>query len=346
MQVQEAILHHIRKARGTTGATSTTLHDRKTRLTVDDRLGRTVEDVLKIYKKSTSYGTFDSDQTVYRFPVLLEQYVTQGTDSFINFSFEASKLIAAQMSNEPFSTSGYALFLRYTNQAQDWMLVAMLKLKPGTGVNEETLELSDTLSLDLDHLHEAARVDLGKWRAGTQPYLSFTKNRQGSSDVSRYFRNALGCTEYTDSKHHTAQMRAAFDAFCEAQQWTPEKKREARQRVFDYCETKDKAGEPVNLTSLSAHINDQAPDEFVTYVRDNEYEIAETFQPHRATYSRFKRISKTFGSVKVSFDVQDIFDGRVDYDHDSGCLVINDLPEELIAEIKKFKAQTNDTPAN
>lgn len=346
MQIQEAILHRIIKQRNTTGAGSATTQKRTARLPVDDRLTRTVEEILKIYNKATSgYGTFDDNETVYRFPVLLRGYVAEGED-FIGFTSEATDLIAAKMGDEAFSTGGYALFLRYTNQGQDWMLVAMLKLKPGTGVNEQTLELSDTLSFDIDHLHEAARVHLDKWNAGTQPYLSFIKKRQGGADVSRYFRGALGCTEYTDSKHHTEKMREAFDAYVVANAWTSEQKRAARQKIFDYCEAKDKAGEPVNLTALSALIDDQNPGAFSDYVRDNEYEVGETFSPHNGTYKRLKRISRTFGSVKVGFDVDDLENGGVDFDPDNDYLIIKNLPQDLIDEIKKHKASDDDPAAD
>jgi len=343
MERREAILHRIRKDRNATGAGAATTQKRTARLPADERLIRTVEDSLKIYGKSTSgYGTFDTNETVYRFPGLPKGYAAGGAD-FIAFTSEATDLIAAKMGDEAFSTGGYALFLRYSNQGQDWMLVAMLKLKPGTGVNEQTLDLSDTLTFDIDHLHEAARVDLGKWQAETQPYLSFIKKRQNGAEVSRYFREALGCTEYTDSKHHTAQMRDAFEAYSVHNAWTQEQKRAARQRIYDYCDAKEKAGESVNLIALSALIDDQNPDAFTDYVRDNAYELSETFKPHKATYIRFKRISRTFGSVKVSFDVQDLLSGGVDFDEDNTCLIINNLPEELIEEIKKHKA-TDDEP--
>jgi nucleoid-associated protein len=345
MEIQEAILHRIRKEKNTTGAGSATTQKRATHLTVDSRLERTVNDILKIYGKSTNgYGTFDSNETVHRFPVLLRDNLT-GQSNFIAFTCDTTDLIAAKMGDEAFSTGGYSLFLRYTNQGQDWMLVAMLKLKPGTGVNEQTLELSDTLSFDIDHLHEAARVDLGKWQADTQPYLSFVKKRQGGTDVSRYFREALGCTEYTDSKHHTKQMRDAFEAYSVKNEWTQDQKRTARQKIFEYCEAKERAGESVNLVALSALINDQNPGSFSEYVRENNYEVSDTFKPDRSTYTRFKRISRAFGSVKVSFDVQDLMNGGVDFDEDNDCLIINNLPQELINEIKTHKATDNEAVA-
>ncbi len=346
MNISEAILHRIEKDRNASGAGSAQSVMRSERLPIDEKLGRAATEILRIYTKSTSgYGTFDTNETVYRFPVFLREYVLYSHD-FISFTQEATRLIAAKMESEGFATGGYALFLRYTSQERDWMLVAMLKLKPGTGVNEQTLELSDTLSFDIDHLHEAARVDLGKWQADIQPYLSFIKKRQGGQDVSRYFREALGCTEYTDSKHNTEKMREAFEAYSDRHNWTQEQKRDGRRRVYDYCEAKDKAGEPANLTALSALINDQDPDAFSAFVREEEFEIGETFKPHKATYTRFKRIQRQFGSVKVSFDVQDLLDGRVEYDEENDCLLIKGLPAELIDEIKQHEEAPNEPATN
>lgn len=345
MNILEAILHRIEKDKNTSGAGSAQSVVRHECLPIDEKLERAAIDILRIYSKSTSgYGTFNANEAVYRFPVRLRDHIVTNAN-FIAFTHEATSFIAAKMEGEGFATGGYVLFLRYTNQDRDWLLVAMLKLKPGTGVIEHTIELSDTLSFDIDHLHEAARVDLAKWQANTQPYLSFIKKRHGGQDVSRYFREALGCTEYTDSKHNTEKMRDAFETYTERQSWTQEQKRDGRRRVYDYCEAKDKAGEPVNLTALSAMINDQDPESFSVFVRQEGFEVGETFKPHKATYTRFKRIQRQFGSVKVSFDVQDLLDGRVDYDDAHSCLVITGLPAELIDEIKKHKEDQNEPAA-
>ena len=240
---------------------------------------------------------------------------------------------------------GYALFLRYSNQGRDWLLMAMLKLKVGTGVDEETMGLNSTLSFDIDHLHEAARVDLEKWQNDTPPYLSFIKKRQGNQDVSHYFREAIGCTEYTDARHNTEQMRQAFSDFVQENNWTPEKKQKGQQAIFEHCEAKRKENEDVNLKTLSALVDNQNPDDFLDFIREKDYEIDETFQPHKRTYGRFKRIYRKFGSVSLGFDVQDLMDGKVDYNEDDKCLTITNLPDELINEIKKYKQEDNNDNA-
>lgn len=50
--------------------------------------------------------------------------------------------------------------------------------------------------------------------------------------------------------------------------------------------------------------------------------------------------------MKVSFDVQDVIDNRVDYDDANGCLVITGLPADLIDEIKKHKENQDEHAAD
>ena len=340
MQIQEAILHQITKDVQTQGADSTTVNLRAQSLPIDERLIKTATEIVKAYGKLLSgYGTFDADEEVHQFPSLLRRNIANEL-SFVEFTSTTTRMIANEMSKVFFANGGYSLFLRYTSQGQDWCLIVMLKLKDGTGLNKTTLELLDAMTFDVDHLREAARIDLSKWQTDTQPYLSFIKKGK-SDDVTQYFREALGCTEYTESKHNTKQMKDAVEAFCSEQDWDTAEKRDARQRVYDYCDAKTKSGDPVNLKALSALIDDQQPEAFIDFVRDKNYEISETFKPHRETYIRFKRISRQFGSVRVSFDVQDLLDGRVEYDEETNHLVITNLPDELVTEIQQHKATAN-----
>lgn len=337
MQISEAIIHHIEKKRHDIAPPVAT---RSSRLPIDARLTAMVNDILQIYGRTVSgYGTFNTDRTVHTFPNLLHAYTSQSED-FILFTQNASRLIRSKMARLPLATGGYPLFLRFTNQGQDWVLIAMLKLKAGTGINQSTLDLSDTLSFDVSHLHEAVRVNIQKWQSDDQPYLSFVKKKRSSNqEVSHYFLDALGCTDYTDSKANTATVLSALTDYCDDNKLTPEQRVEARRRTYEYCEEKNKAGEPVNLSSLSSRINDQDPDLFSNYVRDGDYEIGETFEPNRDVYSRLKRIKGRVGNTNVSFDVVDIQSGNIDLDR-SNNLIIRNVPATLAAEIRQHQIQT------
>lgn len=334
MEINEAVIQGLSKVSGSTVVTE---KFRDTPSPLDERMKRLGEELLQVYSKLTNnYGCFDSDHETYRFPHHLGEYQAGNVD-IVDLSKMTCRAIAARMAGSNSATGGYACFLQFKSQGRDWLLIVMLKLKTGTGIDPESLELNESLAFDINHLHEAARIDLAKWEADEQPYLSFIKRSGRQDEVTRYFRLALGCTEYTDSRSNTDQALKAVDAYCAEKQWTPEQRREARQAVYEYFDEKSRAKEPVNMVALSGRINDQDPESFIEFVREQDIPVSETFEPHRRTYSRFKRISEKFGNVSVSFDVQDVLDGKVDYDEATEQLVIVGPPARLITKIDQAK---------
>ncbi len=295
------------------------------------------QEVLKVYgRRSDTNGTFDVDETTYPFASLLRNYHHQ-QQSLVDFSVATCNLIAAQMRQSYLATGGYAFFIRYANQGHDWLLVLMLKLKPGTSINEETLELLPNLSFDISHLHEAARINLDKWSSGDQPYLSFIKKRAGKDDVSKYFRLALGCTEYTDSRFNTQQVVDALNRYCEENGIEGDDRLEARKHLHDYFEEKHNSDDKsVNLVALSARIDDSDPDAFRNFVKDHEIPVSDVFTPSKTIYGKLRRIKRKFGNVSVSFSAEDVEHDLIDYDVD-GTLYIRNIPETLMQDIRRAR---------
>ncbi|RYY01592.1 MAG: hypothetical protein EOO53_17465 [Gammaproteobacteria bacterium] len=340
MVITEAIVHSIEKEAGTTRVIQ---YPKETLSPIDDHMNRLGNELLSIYSKNTNnYGSFGIDPLLHQFPNQLARYYSLETN-LIEFSKIASSLIANKMEGSPPSTGGYVLFIRYENQGKEWLLIVMLKLKTGTGIDKKTLELNESVSFDIQHLHEAARIDLQKWQSSEQPYLSFVKKSGRQDDVTKYFRTALSCTDYIDSKFHTEQLLKAVDAYCLSSGWSADQKQTARRRMFEYCDEKFKSGEPVNLKAVSAIINDQLPEDFNSFVRNNHYPINETFDPHKKTFSRLKRIHSKFSGIAVSFEAADVINETVDFDKASRTLYIKNIPETLILEIERAKG--NDAAA-
>ncbi|WP_428820058.1 nucleoid-associated protein [Microbulbifer sp. MCCC 1A16149] len=340
MNITQSIIHGVIKEKDTQGSESVEIKSRDRLLPIDNRLTKLGEDILNLYGKlSNGYGILGSNLDAHRFPLYLSQY-TQNNQDFAQFSSRTINIVAESMSRQRFATTSYPIFFRYTNQGREWILIAVLKLKEGVGIDERTLDLNDSLSFDITNLREAARIDIQKWQTNQQPYLSFIKRGSGSdAESSRYFRDALSCLEYTDAKFNTENVLQALDDFCENSQCSAEEKQRVRARVHDYCIEKKSANEPVNLTSLSAFIDDQDPEKFVLFVRENEYEVSETFSPHPESYKKLKRLSKKFGSISLGFDVGDLIDERVDYSEEYRAILIRNPPGDLIREIQKAKGE-------
>lgn len=332
MDIKEVIIQGLLKESSEGSEISEKFRD--TPHKIDGRVQMLADEVLKVYGKlQNNYGMFDSDTNTHPFPARLEEYYSDQLD-LVDFSKAACRLIKSHMKST--ASSNYVCFLRYRNRGADWVLIVLLKLKAGTGIDQETLELNESLAFDISHLHEAARVDLAKWQSNEQPYLSFIKNSK-KKDVTQYFRLALGCTDYTDSKSHTDQAMKAIVAYYTDRKLEPKNIQKIRRAAYEYFNEKRQSGEPANLHALSALINDQEPESFVRFVKEREYQVGETFEPHASTYNRFKRVSGKFGSVSVAFDIQDVIDGHVDYDESLEKLIISNPSSRIIQDIKQAK---------
>lgn len=347
VQIIEATIHHLEKAAQTRGAGSVTVNPRSTLLPLDAVLQRLCESLVLMYTKAAnSNGTLGVDPLVHRFPVHLREYV-DGQTPFMTFTHEAVKQIARQMEDSFLSSGGYALFLRYSTESHDLMLVAMLKLKPGAGIDAGTLSLTETLNIDLTHLNEAARINLARWRDNQQPYLTFIKGASRQAEVSEYFRHALACTSFTDSRHHTeAVLRAANDFFDGRSGLSVEERREEkaamRSRLFDCLESNR---EEVPLATIAAAVNPAEPDAFLEHIRNRpegeSYNLDERFKPNRTTYVALKRLHGKIGTVSLSFDVADVRAERVRYDERTDSIILQSPPDQLKRSILDHASTTD-----
>lgn len=333
--ITEATIHQIVKKEKTQGEQSVTVKPRKTVLPDDEVLQQLCADLVNMYGQvANSNGTLGVDPNAHKWPLELRDYV-EGALDFMPFTDASVGRIATEMRTAFLSNGGYVLFLRYQVDAQDFLLVAMLKLKEGAGIDAETLDLKATLNIDLAHLNEAARVNLTRWRANEQPHLTFIKGRAKSAPVSDYFRDALACTNFTDSKYHTEKVIQAAKDFIEVQGWaTPAEKKQAHQEMrarLVACFEQSKIDVP--LTTVAAAVHPDAPDDFLTFVREKDgpdsYNLNDRFAPHRKSYIGLKRVTGKMGSISVAFDVADVLAERVRYNPDIDSLVLASPSDEL-----------------
>lgn len=338
MILKEAIFHKIEIIKEKGKANTLNYEPSPVCLPVDELLAKTALDINRVYKtKLSNFGTFSQDRELYRFPELLVEYHSEKL-MFINFTQRVGRIIANKMIHENFATSGYVVFLRYTIDDVDFLLVLMLKLKAGVGFDDKTYTLKESFVFDTSHLHEAACIDLGKWCTDQSPYLSFIKKRNSNQDVTLYFRESLGCTDYIDAKKSTQLLLDALHEYSKACNWSADDKIQASRKVFDYCEEKRRDKEPLNLIALSAILNDQEPDSFTNFIKEKEYTLSDVFEADVKTYKRLQRVESKIGSIKLSFDVDDVLNSKIDYDKQDNLLIIRDIPEELANKLLEIKA--------
>jgi nucleoid-associated protein len=335
VQIIDATIHHLDKEVQTRGAKSVTVNPRSTQLPVDAVLQHLCESLIQMYTKAAnSNGTLGVDPLAHSFPVHLRKYV-DGRTPFMAFTSKTIELIAHQMQDSFLASGGYALFLRYRTDMHDLVLIAMLKLKSGAGIDAGTLSLTETLNIDLAHLNEAARINITRWQEDQQPYLTFIKGATRQAEVSEYFRQALACTSFTDSRHHTEAVLCAADDYVDGRTdlSIPERRDEKfamRRRLFDCL---DSNREEVPLATIAAAVNPSEPDAFLEHVRNrpegDSYNLDERFKPNRATYLALKRLHGKIGTVSLSFNVADVQAERVRYDAVTDSVILRAPTEQL-----------------
>lgn len=339
MEIKAAIIHHLKKLQHKSGEDSVSVHWRNDLLPANDTLTAVCAQTLHLFsKKGNSTGTFGEDEDLHRFPVRVKEHLSGAVD-FLEFSKIAVNIIKGEMEGAPLATGGHAFIVSYEVGGEEFLLVTMLKLREGAGIDDDNLDLTPTLVIDTDKLHEAAKVNLSRWDAGTVPYLTFIKGR-GADEVTAYFRKALACDDYTSGRHHTKQVIDAAETYVlQIESLSAEEKqerwKEVRGKLHD-CFSKSK--EEVVLTAIAVAVDGIEPERFIEFVTTGEnahkFQFSHGFKPDQSVYKKLRRVQGKMGTIAVSFDIEDVAEKRVTYDENQDALLIHNPSESLKAEVK------------
>jgi len=212
MSIKNCILHRLEKHRNE----KSTLKTRKTVLEVTQPVESLLYEIRRVYSEKTgkAYGLFQSDSIAYPFSSLLGRYLDD-ENTFVDFTKDAMSLFKSKIDPANLATGGYVLYIHYNANEKDYLMIVMLNDKSGVSINDHTLDVLSSTHLDLDHLHLAARLDIKLWQSGqSEKYISFVKGRKSGESISNYFREFLGCTDYTDSKEQTQVLLKVIDNYC------------------------------------------------------------------------------------------------------------------------------------
>ncbi len=330
MLIKEAIVHRIDKASGQVGKLTLA----PACLPIDQILLDAVDRARKTYGTTANraFGTFEKNTALYPFSGFLSTYYAGQLD-LLNFSSTSMVRLLDEMNKQPFSTGGYSLFVSYEDQGKSYFMVVLLKIRNGVGVDEKTLKLNASFSLDVDHLHEAARINVGNWRKSDGNYISFVKKGRADADFTDYFRNFLGCAEFVESKEQTSLLIETIRNYCKAEQLSADDTQKLKAKAFEYFSEQSRDGKGVSLQALSMRFDDQKPKAFLEYIEQNRIEIGDGFEPHKSTFKNLMRIGGKDADININFDIS-LLGNRVRYDKIKKELRITDLPPGLIAAIE------------
>lgn len=353
-QIQYAITHGIKKATNTSVAT--VKHKPQCFHNDDPILIAFTEELLMTYTTEVNtWGAIEEpEQNIFHQKLINWQSPRNETErlDFLDFTKSTVDEIKSKIVDSYKATGGYVLLINYLKDNNNFLLIVMLKLETTYGIDEEDMSFYETQSFTMKHFHEAVRLNLTTWLTRNQPEhldeeglpercLSFVKRRGEEQDITRYFRNALGCKNFAESTANTVNLIQAVNDFMVHKNMEPAVQLTKTAELHGYLANKLEEKQPVSLRAVTALLSPTSEEteenELLKFIKDGDYKIDETFKPNARKVRELDRVSGKIGKTSINFPVEEL--GKsVLYNSTSREITLRYIPDELDQKIKKANA--------
>ena len=296
--------------------------------------------IAKIYKSyfdnsKPFYGIFADEQP--KFKINLETYRTD--KDFLLFTKNSTDYYKYVLTNSAPATGGFLIFAHFENTEKkfDYMLVMTTTNKDGYMVSEADLTIKDIKNLDLSKIDVACMINLTKWENITKgldteslTYLSFAK---GNKDISFYFMSFIDCSNKTTKAESTNRLILAVDGYCGENGFTREQKIKKRNEIFTYCNACIDNKKEIQLSSISAIMNPDNPDDFEIFAANERFSVSTIINGDRTKLKPMKYVIYQDDEMRVEFDAGLIQEGKVVFDSKKKQLTFKNIPNKLADQI-------------
>lgn len=283
-----------------------------------------VEKLIKNYSsKNPTQGTFKEDKMNYPFQSNADEYVKN--DDFLKFTQDSMTILESKI-NISTTTGGYVVFVHYEEKKVDFLITAMLDKSAQFTVDDENLDIAKLMTLDVEKLARANRLNFNRWKANDVLYLSFIK---GTRDVSKYFIDFIGSTDITSAKENFAKLNEATNRYFVQNNLSVLEKDKIKDNISNYVVDCFQKGNDVELVSISSIINAQIPNSFLDFISDNELEVSGKIAINKKTdFDTLFRNRVSEKGYTLVFDKSLVKTKKIE--HIGNQIIINDVPAEYI----------------
>ena len=324
MDLKSIVIHHLDKKSGDNAK----LIKAPAVLAIKQLHIEFIENVRHIYyhKSNPVYGVFDEKMDSFPFQKFLGSFLEKEI-SFYDFSVKAVEHFETIINKVFNATGGYVLFCHYTT-TEDYVMTIVLNNKMSFGIGKN-LDLTEDQILDIEKLDFANATNCSRWGNMEDVYLSFTK---GKKNISNYFREFIGCTDYTSAKDTSENLKRAINDFLVQQDVPKADIEKTKSEVYAYCAERMRRQEDINLDVVSTLIAKENPEAFRDFAIGEEYQVSATFKGHNTLKSlKYLRYSST--DLSIEFDRKLLQTKQVIYDANKNTLLIKNVPQQLQTEL-------------
>jgi nucleoid-associated protein YejK len=321
MNLNNIIVHKLNKeAQG-----KASLELRENYLPIGEREIEFVTNLKQAYyrKSNPNYGVFNGNAVAYPFQSLLRNYADDNSQ-FYQFTENAMSHLLGIINAVPQATGGYVVFAHYILQNEEFVIIVMLNNKKQYNINDN-LSIEEIFSLDIDKLDVANFVNLTRWNEENETYLSFARGRK---EISKYFKNFIGCTDQTSAKQSSQQLKSAFLDYIDTLKIDIEAKENLRNDIFNYCIGQVKRKEDISLGHISSTIDNEQPELFQEFASGELYRVSANVKGHIQTLKNLKFYTYKSKKLSISFD-SGLVNESIFYNEQTNELRITDIPDDL-----------------
>lgn len=300
-------------------------------------------------RSSLTHGSFNNEEEQsYPFIASFEEFVNQEWDenAFTDLIDKSMAQLAAAINNPTAHTAngGYVLFSLYASDRYEYLLIALVRDKASIGFDND-LHPTEVMEVNLDQLHQAARINISTFRKKQDSYLSFIGSKE-KGEITHYFSTAFGCTDVTPSRKSTGELIRATRDFCNQNNMS-DRKEEVVEDVVSYLSRQRTEKESANLNEIENLFDAYIPPEqaetaagtFGKFANKGPYNVSQEFQPHTSTINRFAKLKVKSDNWSVDFTKRnfgELNSGKdIEFDEDNGRIIISRLPSKVINQLRE-----------
>lgn len=322
MELKSIVLHQIKRENNDAPVLNCSDH----LLNIKDKtVIEFVEKLIKSFSsKNPTYGVFQDEEDAYPFQKLVKDYIKN--EGFLDFSIEAMKLLEKEI-QVPQAKGGYVVFTHYSHNKIEFLITIMLDKSEQFTINDDSLDIRKLLTLDVDRLARANRLNISKWQNDDDLYLAFIK---GTRDVSGYFQKFIGNTDLTSSKKNSRNLKEALSKYMRDKGFSDERKQTVNQNISGYFERQFREDLDIQLEAISAHTDQDNPLDFINYLNESgDFEVSGSFRvAKKADFNVFYRSIVSGRGFKLEFERNLVRNGKIL--REGNDVIIKDVAEDIL----------------
>lgn len=287
--------------------------------------------------------------------VLLESLECDGSSvkgfkDFSCFSEKCGREVEKFIKENGFATGGHIVYIAYDYKNVSYLLVVLMKMTEGYGMNYTQSKMLKSQIFNMDYFQEGVRINLNTW-SGFNPdvdrCMNFVK-RRGDDDVSKYFRDAMGCVDYAESKRNTGLVIDAvldyLDYKVEKNDYDAQEKERRSTVVQEYLWGKLEREELVQFKEVcrlaSPVNNDSEHPEMEIYCKNHKkikfHNIDAEFEVSKDKMRDKLRVAGQVGTSKFSVSANDIKTKAVEIFPSECSVTFNNVDQKIIERLVRF----------